>query len=115
MSLRKAAHLPAPPVLRAGISFDRKVRILLRLRKESASLPTAPTGQDNGAGMENTEEVTDSDIVSDTSQGVETVEDLKINERCGNVYENKGPWHACLVGEGAIKISDKVADILEAY
>jgi len=25
------------------------------------------------------------------SQGVEVVEDLKMNEQCGNVYENKGP------------------------
>jgi hypothetical protein len=29
-------------------SIDRKVRILLRLRKESANLPTAPAGQDLG-------------------------------------------------------------------
>ena len=40
--------------------------------------------------MENIEEVLDSDIVSDNSQGVEAVEDSKMNERCGNVYENKG-------------------------
>ena len=66
-------------------SIDRKVRILLRLRKESANLPIAPAGQDDGARVGNVEEVLDSDIVSDTSQGVEMVEDSKMNEQCGNV------------------------------
>jgi hypothetical protein len=72
-------------------SIDRKVRIQLRLRKESTKLPTAPAGQDDGAKMEGTEETADSDIVSDDSQGVETLEDTKLKERCGNVYENNGP------------------------
>jgi hypothetical protein len=70
--------------------IDRKVRILLRLRKEVNNLPTAPVGQDEVSTIENTEEVIDSDIMSYTSQGVETVEDAKMNERRGNVYENKG-------------------------
>jgi hypothetical protein len=72
-------------------SIDRKVRIQLRLRKESTNLPTAPPDKDEGARMENTEEVTDSDSISHTSQGVEAVEDTKLKERCGNVYENNGP------------------------
>ncbi|MGP8239666.1 MAG: hypothetical protein ACLQVW_30205, partial [Limisphaerales bacterium] len=72
-------------------SIDRKVRILLRLRKELPDLPTAPAGQSEVSTIENTEEVTDSDIVSDDPQGVETVEDAKMTERRGNVYENKGP------------------------
>jgi hypothetical protein len=72
-------------------SIDRKVRILLRLRKESANLPVTPAGQDDGARMENIEEVTDSDMLSDNSQSVGTVEDLKLNEQHGNVIENKGP------------------------
>ena len=72
-------------------SIDRKVRIQLRLRKESTNLPTAPPDKDEGARMENTEEVTDSDSMSHTSQGVETLEDSKLKERCGNVYENNGP------------------------
>jgi hypothetical protein len=70
-------------------SIDRKVRILLKLRKEFTDLPTAPLGQDDGARIENNEEIPDSDISPDSSQGVEAVEDLKMNERCGNVYENK--------------------------
>jgi hypothetical protein len=71
-------------------SIDRKVRILLRLRKESANLPVAPAGQDDGARMENFEEVLDSDIMPDNPQGEETVQNIKMKERCGDVYENKG-------------------------
>jgi hypothetical protein len=108
-------------------SIDRKVRILLRLRKESANppitparlddggrmenieevreddimpenpqseeftnLPIAPPGQDDGARMENIEEVLDSDSEPDNSQGVETVKDIKLKDRSGNVIENKG-------------------------
>jgi hypothetical protein len=70
-------------------SIDRKVRILLRLRKESTNLPVDPPGQDDGARTENNEGATDSDIVSDSSQAVETVENLKVKERRGNVTENK--------------------------
>ena len=72
-------------------SIDRKVRILLRLRKELATLPTAPASQDDGARMESMEEIVDSDIVSDNLQTVGAVEGSKMNERCGNVIENKGP------------------------
>jgi hypothetical protein len=71
-------------------SIDRKVRILLRLRKEFTNLATAPTGRDDGAGMENIEKVPDSDILSENSQSVEMVENLKMKERSGNVIENKG-------------------------
>jgi hypothetical protein len=71
-------------------SIDRKVRILLRLRKESTNPPVAPAGQDDGGKMENIEDVPDRDIVSEHSQSVETVESLKMNERRGNVIENKG-------------------------
>jgi hypothetical protein len=72
-------------------SIDRKVRILLRLRKEFTNLPVAPAGQDEGARTENLEEAFGSDISPDNSQGGETVEDPKLKERSWNVYENKGP------------------------
>jgi hypothetical protein len=72
-------------------SIDRKVRILLRLRKDAADRPVAPAGQDDRGRMENIEEVFDSDISSQAPQGVEAVENLKLNEQCGNVIENKGP------------------------
>ncbi|MGO8735164.1 MAG: hypothetical protein ACLQVM_20495, partial [Terriglobia bacterium] len=83
-------------------SIDRKVRILLRLRKESTNLPAAPAGQDEVSTIENTEEVTDSDIVSILSQGVEGVEDTKITERRGNVYENKGPMAEVRIMNGEL-------------
>jgi hypothetical protein len=74
-------------------AFDRKVRILLRLRKDAADLPVAPASQDqdDGVRMENIEGAPDNDIASDIPQGVEVVKDLKMNEQCGNIYENKGP------------------------
>jgi hypothetical protein len=72
-------------------SIDRKVRILLRLRKESTNLPTAPAGQDDSARMDNVEETIGSDIAPENSQGGETVENLKMKERSGNLSENKGP------------------------
>jgi hypothetical protein len=71
-------------------SIDRKVRILLRLRKEFTDLPVAP-GEGDGGRMENVEEVLNSDIMPATSQGVEAVQDIKMRDRCGNVIENKGP------------------------
>jgi hypothetical protein len=71
-------------------SIDRKVRILMRLRKESTNPPVAPAGEDDGGRMENIEDVPDRDSVSAHSQGVETVESLKMKERRGNVVENKG-------------------------
>jgi hypothetical protein len=73
-------------------SIDRKVRILLRLRKDAANLPSAPASQDqdDGVRMENTEEMVESDISAQTSQSVEGVKDLRMNEQCGNVTENKG-------------------------
>jgi hypothetical protein len=71
-------------------SIDRKVRILLRLRKEFIDHPMAPAGQDDGARMENIEKVLGSDISTENLQSVEAVEDLKLNEQRGNVIENKG-------------------------
>ena len=71
-------------------SIDRKVRILLRLRKESTNPPVAPPGQDDGARLENIEEVPDGDVSSRIFQDAETVEDSKMKEPSGNVYENKG-------------------------
>jgi hypothetical protein len=71
-------------------SIDRKVRILLRLRKESTNPPTAPPDQDDGPAVGNMEEILESDIKSANLQSVGTVEDLKLSERCANVVENKG-------------------------
>jgi hypothetical protein len=71
-------------------SIDRKVRILLRLRKEATNPPIALDAGDDGAKMWNTEEGADSYIASENTQSVEAVEDSKMKKRCGNVIENKG-------------------------
>jgi hypothetical protein len=87
-------------------SIDRKVRILLRLRKEFTDLPVAP-GQDNGGRMENMEEAPDSDIMPATTQSVEAVEDTKMRDQCRNVHENKGPlWKTA--GEAGISMKTNV-------
>ena len=71
-------------------SIDRKVRILLRLRKEFSNLPSAPPDQHDGTGKEKIEEMLNSDIVSENSRSVEAMGDLKMRERSGNLIENKG-------------------------
>jgi hypothetical protein len=86
-------------------SIDRKVRILLRLRKDLTNLPITPPDQDDGGRMENIGEVLENDITPENSQGVETVEELKMNERCGNVIENKGS--DLEVREGCGKVIEK--------
>ena len=72
-------------------SIDRKVRILLWLRKELATRSIAPPSRDDGGRKESTEEVGDSNIMSHNLQRVEAVEGPKMKERSGNVPENKGP------------------------
>jgi hypothetical protein len=72
-------------------SIDRKVRILLRLRKELTNPPIAPAGEDDGAGMESIEEVLDGDISSRIFQAPEAMEALKMKEQSENLVENKGP------------------------
>jgi hypothetical protein len=70
-------------------SIDRKVRILLRLRKESASLAAAPAGEDSGGKSESIEEAAVS--TPENAELVEAVANKKMKERPANVYENKGP------------------------
>jgi hypothetical protein len=48
-----------------------------------------PAGHDDEPRTENVDEAPDSDIVSDNSQSVGAVEDLKLNEQRGNVIENE--------------------------
>ncbi len=72
-------------------SIDRKVRILLRLRKDWTDLLAVPRSEDDGGGMEDIESDIDSDIMSYDLPGVEAAENSKMNEQCANVIENKGP------------------------
>jgi hypothetical protein len=59
--------------------------------------------------MENIEQAPDSDISSDNSRGMETVENLKLNDRRGNVYENKGPAFSNPRRSGNVKENKVVA------
>jgi hypothetical protein len=70
-------------------SIDRKVRILLRLWKESASLATAPASQEGGGQRESSEAAADG--VPENGELVEAASNIKLKERTGNVAENKGP------------------------
>ena len=70
-------------------SIDRKVRILLSLRKDSASLAGAPASQDGGGQRETIEEAVDRNAPDDAGL-VEAVENTKLKERSGNVTQNKG-------------------------
>jgi hypothetical protein len=73
-------------------SIDRKVRILLALRKEYAggNLPSVPTDVDTGTSMADTRQSSESDVPSETPQPVGTVRNTKMAERSFNVHENKG-------------------------
>ena len=71
-------------------SIDRKVTILLRLRKEFSNVPSTPPGQDDGTERENVEEVLDGDISSRIFQSAEAMEGSKMKEQSGNIIENKG-------------------------
>src|SRR5208337_2008079 len=71
-------------------SIDRKVRILLRLRKDFTNSPGAPSGEDESTTTESIE-VLGGDISSRIFPSAERMESSKMNDRCGNVYENKGP------------------------
>ncbi len=79
-------------------SIDRKVRILLRLRKDWTDLLGVPRSEDDGGGMEDIE----SDIASFDSQGVEAMENSKMEEQCANVIENKGQAFSSPVRSGNV-------------
>jgi hypothetical protein len=69
-------------------SIDRKVRILLGLRKESASLAAAPAGGQGGTQRETAEEPAGS--APGDAELVEVHANIKPMERSGNLSENQG-------------------------
>jgi hypothetical protein len=79
-------------------SIDRNVRILMRLRKESASLAGAPAGGWGGAASEGGEAGADS--VPENGELVQAASNIKLKERTGNVTENKGPRFESGLGSG---------------
>jgi hypothetical protein len=79
-------------------SIDRKVRILLGLRKESAGLAGAPAGGGGGTQRESIEAATDG--VPENEELVEAASNIKLKERSGNVDENKAPGFERTEGPG---------------
>jgi hypothetical protein len=73
-------------------SIDRKVRILLALRKgfSIGDRPALPTGQADGAEMEKTDAILGTDIPLESPATKEASQLEKFNERSGNIVENKG-------------------------
>jgi hypothetical protein len=73
-------------------SIDRKVRILLALRKEYASgnLPNIPYDGDTGMSMTDMDAISENDVPSETLKPLATPEKTKLTERSLNVHENKG-------------------------
>jgi hypothetical protein len=71
-------------------SIDRKVGLLLRLRKELTNSPIASPGQEDGGRTDNDEQARDSDVSSDSLLNLETAENLKMKDGSGNLIENKG-------------------------
>jgi hypothetical protein len=70
-------------------SIDRKVRILLRLRKEFADYAFNPGGKEGGGLSESLEAVLDGDSPEDRELR-DMLKKSKLRERSGNVAENKG-------------------------
>ena len=99
-------------------SIDRKVRILLRLRKDAADRAVAPASQDqdDGARTENTEEMVESAISSQAPQSAEAAKELKSNEQYGNVTENKGPlWKTGGEAGMLLKTNIVTREVRECY
>jgi hypothetical protein len=76
-------------------SIDRKVRILLALRREytSGNLPSAPSDGDTGTSTADMGRASENDVPSETPQPVGMPEKTKLTERSLNVHENKG-WES---------------------
>jgi hypothetical protein len=87
-------------------SIDRKVRILLALRRQcaTADLPSmAPEGHD-GTNIADMDEVLAAEIPCQHSQTGATAENTKMKERSLNVDENKGPaWRS---REGSLNVHE---------
>ena len=75
-------------------SIDRKVRILLALRREyaSGSLPDMTPDGDSDTDMTNMEKISQRDASSETPEPVGAVGNTKMRERSLNVHENKGSF-----------------------
>ena len=70
-------------------SIDRKVRILLKLRNDAARLASAAAGGDERSEREGLEEVANPSA-PEPAEVVPALANQKMQERSGNVIENKG-------------------------
>ena len=75
-------------------SIDRKVKILLQLRKEADRCATAPASGDGGAERESVAEA--AGRVPENGELVEAAGNKKLQEQRGNVSENRGWFAAAL-------------------
>jgi len=71
-------------------SIDRKVKILLSLRKDAARPASTPAGEEGGGQTRSIGEAADRHA-PDEAVLVEAVDNIKVKERNPNVAENKGP------------------------
>jgi hypothetical protein len=73
-------------------SIDRKVRILLALRREYAggNLPSAPSDGGTGTSTADMARASENDVPSETPQPVGMPKKTKLTERSLNVHENTG-------------------------
>jgi DNA-binding transcriptional MerR regulator len=105
-------------------SIDRKVRILLRLRKESTNPPTAPPDQDDGARTENVEEILDSHISPLNSQCEEFAnppipppapDDGAGMENIGEAFDNDIPSQnpQAMETPGSIRMKERCGNVTE--
>jgi hypothetical protein len=81
-------------------SIDRKVRILLALRKESASLAGAPARGRGGVQRESIAAAVGG--MPENGELVQAASNIKLKERTGNVAENKGPGLESGLGSGSV-------------
>jgi hypothetical protein len=90
---RNARHSPGPRS--AAAKQNVKLNALMHgayVRDENRHKTMLALGEDlgDGAAVGDDEEVLDSDSMPESLQVAQAVEDLEMNELCGNVIENKG-------------------------
>jgi hypothetical protein len=85
-------------------SIDRKVRILLAMRKEfpTGAFPSIAPDEDNDPNTAHIDKTVGTDIPSENQQSAGRMENTKMNERRGNLLENKGSEWKMREGDGNV-------------
>jgi hypothetical protein len=94
-------------------SIDRKVRILLALRKDAqrANSTSPPPKEEIAATLAGIAKASQADAPSEEQQASATVEDKKSKERTLNVVENKGP--ACKSPEASSSVGENTGRLCQ--